>query len=88
MNKEDVQRNVKCFLTPKVIKGKRVFKIIDGLQYPMSDAHVFHQGYTPDLGETIDAFITMGKAIENDYCHWYALHKQEIHNYYQEKNNS
>ncbi len=83
MNKENLQKNLKCFLTAKVIEGKRVFKIVDGTSYPMSEAHVFFEGYTTDLGETISAFVAMGKAIEQQYCDWYMKNRYEVTRFYQ-----
>lgn len=76
MDIKNLQQQLRCFLTAKVVHGKRVFKIVDGTHYPMSKAHIFYEGYTENLGENLDDFLVMGKAIEAYYEQWC------IENYY------
>ena len=84
MNKDNVKGKLNCFLTAQVTGGARMFKIIDGTARPMRNAHVFYQGYTRDKGETVDAFITMGTAIQSFFNTWYAKQKEVVYEFYQE----
>ena len=85
MKEENFQKNLKCFLTAEIVDGQRVFKIIDGTHYQMRNAHVFYKGYTHDKGETIDAYIAMGKAIEKKYWDWSINNRNAIMLYYKNK---
>ncbi|CAM1344244.1 hypothetical protein [Tenacibaculum amylolyticum] len=76
------KENLQCYLTEKVVQNQRVFKIVDGLHRPMSKAKVFYIGYTPNLGETVDDFIAMGKEIEKQYEQWYHKNKDMLRLYY------
>lgn len=85
MNKENLQSNLKYFITEEVQDSKRVFKIVDGTHFPMKEAHVFHKGFVKDLGESEQAFIEMGKEAEKEYCDWYAKNCNKIRLFYTTK---
>ena len=85
MKQENLEKNLKCFLTAEVKDGQRVFKIVDGTHYSMRKAHVFYQGVTADKGETISAYMAMGRAIEKLYRNWYARNQNAVIMYYSKK---
>ncbi len=85
MNKKNSQKNLNCLLTAKVARGKRLFKIVDGTCHPIRDAHVFYQGYIKNLGETMSAFVVMGKTIEAFYRNWYRKNRHLVINFYKNK---
>lgn len=86
MSKDNLQDNLKTFITAEVIDNERVFKIVDGTQ-PLKDAHVFLVGKVPNLGETDEDFRKMGIEAHKNYCDWYAENRNVIRKYYEEKEN-
>ena len=51
----------------------------------MSNAHVFYQGFTANKGETISAYMAMGRAIEKLYRNWYESNRNVVAMYYSNK---
>lgn len=84
MNKENLQSNLKYFLTNEVQDGKRVFKIVDGTHYPLQEAHVFYTGTVPNIGNSDADFKQMEKEAYTGYCKWYAENRNEVRKFYEE----
>lgn len=80
----DLQANLKYFLTDKVANGKRSFKIVDGTE-KLNEAHVFHEGFVKNLGESQGAFEDMGKAALKIHCDWYVKNKKIVKNFFKTK---
>lgn len=85
MNKENLQDNLKYFLTNEVENGKRVFKIVDGTHFPLNEAHVFHTGEVVNLGDSDADFKQMGDQANKDYCEWYANNRNAVRKFYEQK---
>ncbi|CAA0177451.1 conserved hypothetical protein [Tenacibaculum maritimum] len=85
MNTENLQENLKYFLTDEVIENQRVFKIVDGTHSPLKEAHVFYTGLIPNKGKTKQDFIAMGKEVTQSYCDWYAKNRNTVKLYYTAK---
>lgn len=80
-NMEDLQSNLKYFLTDEVENGQRKYKIVDGTK-PLKEAHVFFEGTVKDLGNSESAFEDMGKAALRGYCDWYAKNRRKVKAFY------
>ncbi len=79
------KNNLKTWITDEVIKGERIYKIIDGEVFPMENAYVFHTGKVKDLGNTKEAFERMATEINKHFCDWYAKNSNEVRKFYEKK---
>lgn len=85
MNTENLQNNLKYFLTDEVKNNQRIFKIVDGTQ-PLKEAHVFYTGVVTDWGESNEDFKRMSEELKTNYCDWWAKNRNEVRKYYNNKN--
>lgn len=85
MNTENLQNNLKYFLTDEVKNNQRTFKIVDGTQ-PLKEAHIFYTGVVTNWGNTNNDFKRMSKELSRFFCNWWAKNRNEVRNYYENKN--
>ncbi|MFL0063722.1 hypothetical protein [Tenacibaculum maritimum] len=76
MSTENLQNNLKFFLTEEVNQNKRVYKIIDGTNN-LKDAHVFFKGTV-----TVASEKEMAEEMQLNYCSWYAKNRKKVNLFY------
>ncbi|MCD8425576.1 hypothetical protein LNJ40_09735 [Tenacibaculum dicentrarchi] len=80
MSTENLQNNLKFFLTEKTEKKEdgiyRIYRIVDGTA-KINEAHVFFEGTVKEA-----SVEQMYKEMQSYYCDWYADNRAEIRKYY------
>lgn len=77
----DLKRNLSIYITGKVKKGKRFYKIIDGTA-PLKKAHVFFEGTVKNEGNSPNDYKRMGEQTQIQFKRWIIENQQEVESFY------